>query len=100
MRGPRAERQVIPDLQARSGTAAVIISRTLRSWGLSESKLAEMVAPRLVVLPPGTFYAWMRARGKLGGQNKVPRVSNDRRAADHLLRVAGLAPEIDRPART
>ena len=45
-----AERAVIPDLQARTGTAAVILSRTLRSWGLSESKLAEMVAPRLVAL--------------------------------------------------
>jgi nicotinamide-nucleotide amidase len=45
-----AERAVIPDLQARTGVAAVIISRTLRSWGLSESKLAEMVGPRLVAL--------------------------------------------------
>ena len=45
-----AERAVIPDLQARSGAAAVILSRTLRSWGLSESMLAEVVAPRLVAL--------------------------------------------------
>jgi nicotinamide-nucleotide amidase len=45
-----AERAVIPDLQARTGVAAVILSRTLRTWGLSESKLAEMVGPRLVAL--------------------------------------------------
>jgi hypothetical protein len=30
--------------------------------------------PRLMVVKPGTFAAWMKSRGKLGGQNKVPRV--------------------------
>jgi len=33
-----------------------------------------MVAPTIQAVPPGTFYAWMRARGRFGGQNKVPRV--------------------------
>ena len=41
------ERAVVPDLQARSGELAVIRSRTLRTWGLAESSLAELVAPRL-----------------------------------------------------
>ena len=36
------------------------------------------MAPPLVKLaPPGLFAAWMLRRGKLGGQNKVPRVIND-----------------------
>lgn len=30
--------------------------------------------PRVVLAAPGRFAAWMHARGKLGGQNKVPRV--------------------------
>jgi len=30
--------------------------------------------PEMVLLPPGTFAAWMRTEGKLGGQHKVPRV--------------------------
>jgi hypothetical protein len=34
---------------------------------------------------PGTFYTWMKQRGKLGGQNKVPRLANDRRYLDELL---------------
>jgi nicotinamide-nucleotide amidase len=38
---------VIPDLQARSGERAAIVSRVLRTWGLAESALAERVAPRL-----------------------------------------------------
>jgi nicotinamide-nucleotide amidase len=41
---------VIPDLQARAGLSAVIKSRVLRTWGHSESGLAEMLAGRLVEL--------------------------------------------------
>jgi hypothetical protein len=37
-----------------------------------------MAAPRVQVVPPGFFARWMHARGRLGGQNKVPRVINDR----------------------
>ena len=38
---------VIPDLQKRAGLAAVIRSRVLRTWGHSESGLAEMLAGRI-----------------------------------------------------
>ncbi len=31
-------------------------------------------APRVRIVPQGGFHRWMRERGKLGGQNKVPRV--------------------------
>jgi nicotinamide-nucleotide amidase len=41
---------VIPDLQRRSGSVAVIKSRTLRTWGQSESGLAEMLAERITAL--------------------------------------------------
>jgi hypothetical protein len=33
--------------------------------------------PRLIAVAPGAFYRWMRQRGKLGGQHKVPRVISD-----------------------
>ena len=33
----------------------------------------------------GTFYKWMKKRGKLGGQNKVPRLANDRKYLDEIL---------------
>jgi nicotinamide-nucleotide amidase len=42
--------EIIPDLQARSGEPAAIVSRVLRTWGLAESSLAELVAPRLDAL--------------------------------------------------
>ena len=44
------ERAVLPDLLARSGEAATIRSRVLRTWGLAESTLAEKVAPRFDAL--------------------------------------------------
>jgi len=36
---------------------------------------------------PNLFYEWMASRGKLGGQNKVPRLSNDRQYIDPLLKL-------------
>ena len=41
------ERAVLPDLRGRSGEQAVILSRTLRTWGLAESTLAEMISARV-----------------------------------------------------
>src|SRR3954469_19996070 len=41
---------VIPDLLRRSGQVAAIVSRSLKTWGTSESALAEMVAHRLDAL--------------------------------------------------
>ena len=47
------------------------------------------MSPReVVVAHPGTFAAWMRQRGKLGGQNKVPRVINDARLLGELRAFA------------
>ncbi|MBR0646951.1 GH3 family domain-containing protein [Plastoroseomonas hellenica] len=39
----------------------------------------QLLPPRLVALPLGTFEAWLRSQGKLGGQHKVPRVLADPR---------------------
>ena len=41
---------VIPDLQKRAGLSAVIRSRVLRTWGHTESGLAEMLAGRIEAL--------------------------------------------------
>lgn len=41
--------------------------------------------PIVRMLPNGTFYEWMKQRGKLGGQNKVPKLSNDRKYVESIL---------------
>lgn len=50
-----------------------------RSYGLS------LKEPIIHNAPQKTFYNWMKQRKKLGGQNKVPRLSNNRKYIDELL---------------
>jgi hypothetical protein len=40
---------------------------------------------KIVELKPQSFINYMRSIGKLGGQNKVPRLSNDRKIADQII---------------
>ncbi|MFZ4426349.1 MAG: GH3 auxin-responsive promoter family protein [Saprospiraceae bacterium] len=40
---------------------------------------------KIKALPPGAFLQWMKARGKLGGQHKVPRLSNSRSTVEDIL---------------
>ena len=47
--------------------------------------------PEVTVVPRGTFHRWLGDAGKLGGQHKVPRVTNDRTLAEALLARARLA---------
>jgi hypothetical protein len=48
-------------------------------------KSITLVMPTVRNLPRGTFYNWLSAKGKLGGQHKVPRLSNDRKIVDEVL---------------
>lgn len=41
--------------------------------------------PEIVNLKKNTFYKWMKKRNKLGGQNKVPRLSGSREYVDEIL---------------
>jgi nicotinamide-nucleotide amidase len=47
------DRAILPDLRLRAGDLAVISSRTLRTWGLAESTLAELLEPRIDALAGG-----------------------------------------------
>jgi hypothetical protein len=42
---------------------------------------------KITKLPPNTFQQYMKSIGKLGGQNKLPRLSNDRKIADKLNEI-------------
>jgi hypothetical protein len=48
---------------------------------------ATLEKPHVLAVADGTFMQWMRERGKVGGQNKVPRLSNNREYLDGLLRI-------------
>ena len=51
-----------------------------------------MLPPQVRFAPPGAFAAWMARRGRLGGQNKVPRVINDPALLRDLLAFVADAP--------
>ena len=40
---------------------------------------------RLHTVPKGTFSDWLKAKGKYGGQHKVPRLSNNRNYVEEIL---------------
>lgn len=44
--------------------------------------------PEVLFVEPGTFVEWMRAQGRIGGQNKVPRVVADPDRLEELRRFA------------
>ena len=55
-----------------------------RSYNLSLGK------PVVRILKSGDFYKWMKSREKTGGQNKVPKLSNDRKYIESILSVLDL----------
>jgi hypothetical protein len=47
--------------------------------------------PIVHAAPKGTFMSWLSHKGKLGGQHKVPRLSNTREHLEEIMQVSGLA---------
>ncbi len=46
-----------------------------------------LILPIVRCMKEGVFYQWLKNKGKLGGQNKVPRLSNDRKIIEQLLEI-------------
>lgn len=42
--------------------------------------------PKIHVARENLFHDWLKEKGKLGGQNKVPRLSNSREYVEELLK--------------
>lgn len=43
--------------------------------------------PKLRIAPKGTFISWLKTKGKLGGQHKVPRLANNREYIDEIIKL-------------
>ena len=59
-----------------------------------EAKRHKSIALRLPIvhkLAAGTFTEWLRSKGKLGGQHKVPRLSNERGILEEILAIKNSA---------
>jgi hypothetical protein len=44
--------------------------------------------PIVTSVPKKTFYKWLKSKGKLGGQHKVPRLNNSRQYVEDILKIA------------
>ena len=68
-----------------------IIDDTIRSlnsdYDAKRNGDAILAKPIFDYVPLGTFYTWMKERGKLGGQHKVPRLANDREYVDAIMNI-------------
>lgn len=53
-------------------------------YDAKRSKDMALVGLKLRSLPNGSFERWMRQKGRYGGQNKVPRLNNDRKLLEEL----------------
>jgi hypothetical protein len=70
-----------------------VLDQTLREinsdYDAKRQQNLALQAPLVTVAPPGTFLNWMRRKGKLGGQHKVPRLSNSREYLEEMLSLMG-----------
>jgi nicotinamide-nucleotide amidase len=77
---------VLPDLRRRSGQASVIRSRVLRTWGMTESGLAEVLGPRIEELDKlGTPTLAFQASGMDGIKVRIVAKCDDEAAAQRIL---------------
>ncbi len=68
---------------------AACLDRTLQNlnsdYEAKRYKEISLQPLEVIVAREGTFYNWLRQKGKLGGQHKIPRLSNDRVYLEELL---------------
>ncbi|WP_158825300.1 GH3 auxin-responsive promoter family protein [Mucilaginibacter lacusdianchii] len=68
-----------------------LLDETLRKinsdYDAKRFKDMALCRPSVHKAPSGTFITWMKSRGKLGGQHKVPRLANNREYVDSILEM-------------
>jgi hypothetical protein len=70
-----------------------ILDNTLKSvnsdYEAKRYKDITLTRPLVRIVPKDTFYNWFKEKNKLGGQNKMPRLSNNREFIESLLKSVG-----------
>lgn len=68
---------------------SAILDRSLQSinsdYEAKRHKDITLQPLEIIVARPGLFDEWLKGKGKLGGQHKIPRLSNSRQYIDELL---------------
>ena len=80
------EGTILPDLRARMGESRIIRSRVLKTWGLSESGLAELLGERIDALDEtGHATLAFQASGIEGIKVRITAKSSDEAAASAII---------------
>jgi len=68
-----------------------VLDKTLQSlnsdYEAKRYKNMTLEAPHITIARKNLFYDWLKQKGKLGGQHKIPRLSNNREYIDALLEM-------------
>ncbi|HNW56686.1 MAG TPA: GH3 auxin-responsive promoter family protein [Bacteroidales bacterium] len=74
-----------------------VLDDTLKSinsdYEAKRFKDINLIMPVIRKVPAGTFNEWLKSKGKLGGQNKVPRLANSREFIEDIYFIAGITNE-------
>jgi hypothetical protein len=70
---------------------AEVLDRTLQTinsyYEAKRHKNITLQPLEIVVARPQLFHDWLKEKGKLGGQHKVPRLSNNREYIDEIIKL-------------
>jgi hypothetical protein len=78
-----------PDLETFNTLLDNNLQKINSDYEAKRFKNMAMERLKLRPLPRGTFHNWLKDKGKLGGQNKVPRLANDRKYVEDILHYVG-----------
>ncbi|HKP33061.1 MAG TPA: GH3 auxin-responsive promoter family protein [Chitinophagaceae bacterium] len=73
------------DFEAFSTELDAALQRTNSDYEAKRYKNIALRSPIIRKVNKGIFTAWLKSKGKLGGQHKVPRLSNDRKYLEEIL---------------
>ncbi len=93
--GKKGGHEWVIEFEAEPDDLAVFVDKlddTLREvnsdYDAKRSRELALLKPVVHKAPRGTFYNWLKSKGKLGGQHKVPRLSNHRELIEEILSIS------------
>lgn len=75
------------DVEAFAATLDRKLQELNSDYEAKRFKDINMICLKIEVAKPGLFDDWLKSKGKLGGQHKVPRLSNTRQIIDEILKM-------------
>lgn len=78
------------DIALFSNTLDEALKKVNSDYEAKRSYNLSLQSPIIRVAPKGSFFNWQKSINKVGGQNKIPRLSNNREYIDKLLKFINL----------